>query len=216
MSTVERIDALTGRGSSLEPGMGLEPSSRAARLILFQELNDEIDKVNERWSSADLAAQALGLDTGVGQVDVPHVADSNFYEGPLRSLIEAPPEKFPNVTVMAYMTMPAARQFADQVDSSTITMFVESMQISGPVPDGLDLEHEVIVHRRIQRMTEAVAAVIARNPTLLGTVHDLRTPAQGGVGNSSWLRRADNGAGPRYIWHGSRLQFTLTRHHATF
>lgn len=204
---------IPGDPALLQDMIGFEPASRAARLVLFDQLNPEIDAMSSTWLDADSALQELGMDEGVGQVDVPHVLPANFHEGPHKSLIEASPEAFPNVSVMAYMTVPSASQFADQVDSSDITLFVEAMAITGPVPEGLEVAHESIVHRRIQRMTEAIANVIKRNKTLLGSVHDLRTPPRGGVGNSSWLRKTENGAGNRHIWHGSRLQYTLTRHH---
>lgn len=207
-------DAVIGNGQYLESGIGFEPAGRAARLVLVDQLNDEIDKMSERWKAADSALQQLGLDAGVGQVDVEHVAPENFHEGPHKSLVEAPPEAFPNISVMAYMTVPSASQFGDQVDSSDITLFIESMAIAGPVPEGLEVAFETIVHRRIQRMTEVVNAVISRNQTLLGTVHKMSLPPRGGVGNNSWLRREV--ATGRHLWHGSRLQYTVQRHHATF
>lgn len=210
------VDALVGRSNFLEEGIGFEPTARAARMLLLDRLNDEIDAVSERWMSADLALQSLGMDEGVGQVEVEHVAPENFHEGPHQALIEAPPEKFPNISVMAYMTVPSASQFADQIDSSDITLFVESMAIAGPVPDGQEVAFETIVHRRIQRMTEAVVAVIASDRMLLGTAHDLRLPPRGGIGKNTWLRAKDKGSGPRYLWQGSRLQYTLQRHHKTF
>lgn len=209
-------DTVIANQQFLESGIGLEPASRAARMLLVSRLNEQIDLWAERWRQADLALQDLGMDPGVGQVDVTHVAPENFHEGPHRSLAEQPPEAFPNVSVMAYMTVPSPSQFIDQAESSEITLFIETMAISGPVPDGLEVAHETIVHRRIQRMTEAVAMVVSADTTLLGTVHQMRTPPRGGVGNSSWIRRKDKGAGERYIWHGSRLEYTLQRHHKTF
>lgn len=213
---VDLAQAVIGRGTTLEPGIGFEPVARACRMTLLQFLNDEIDAQSERWRNADSRLQELGMDEGVGQVDVERIPPANFHEGPHKSLIEAPPEAFPNVSVMAYMTVPAASQFGDQVDSSDITLFVEAMAKSGPVPEGLEVAHESIVHRRIQRMTEALALVIARDPMLLGTVHGMRLPPRGGVGNSTWLKQRSKGAGDRFLWQGSRLQYTLTRHHVTF
>lgn len=214
ISSEDMIQALVGNGPSLTSGIGFEPAGRALRLILLDQLNDEIAVQQALWMAADLKLQELGMDEGVGQVEVPPVPASNLHEGPKKSLIKAPPSAFPNVSAMAYVTVPAASQAFDQASSSEITLFVESMALSGPVAPGTETSHETIVHRRIQRMTEAVATVIERNPTLLGTVHGLRTPPRGGVGNNSWLNSNDEGAGEKYIWHGSRLQYTLTRHHS--
>lgn len=208
------VDAIPGDSHALQSGIGLELVGRATRLLLLDNLNDEIDVQAARWNDADSALQALGADEGVGQVDVPHVEPGNFHEGPHKSLIEASPDCFPNISVMAYAAVPAATRSFDQADSSEITLFVETMAISGPVPEGLEVAHESIVHRRIQRMTDAVAIVVERDRTLIGTVQVMRTPPRGGVGNSSWLRQQGKGAGPKYIWHGSRLQYTVIRHHA--
>lgn len=211
MSTAA-FDALVGNRDHLESFIGFEPVSRAARLVLVKELNDEIAAGARRWGAADLALQQMGLDPGVGQVDVQPVATQNFHEGPHASLITSPPDRFPNISVAAYMTMPAPAQFQlDQADTNDLTLFVESMAIAGPVPAGSEVAYETIVHRRIQRMTEAAAAVMRRSGTLLGTVSPIALPPRGGIGNASWLRREGKGAGARYLWQGSRLQYTLQR-----
>jgi hypothetical protein len=179
----ELLPALEGRSPFISDNfIGFEPVTRAARLVLFQGLDDEIDRQPE-----------------------------NLHEGPHRSLLEQPIEAFPNCSVMAYVTIPSGEQF-DQFDTSDITLFAETMVIAGPVPKGQEVPFETIVHRRIQRTTEAVNAVIKRSGTLLGTVNPIQSMPRGGIGNSSWLRPQEKGSGPRYLWHGSRLQYTLQRH----
>lgn len=211
--SIAAFDALVANRGQLEMLIGFEPTSRAARLVLYENLDAEIDRQQARWLEADLELQRLGLDPGVGQVEVDRVPAANLFEGPHKSLLESPVERFPNVSVAAYMTVPSAEQF-DQFDTNDLTLFVESMAIAGPVGEGQEVVYETIVHRRIQRMTEAVAAVIRQSGTLLGTVNPIQMPPRGGVGNASWLRPKEKGAGPRYIWQGSRLQYTLQRHAA--
>lgn len=202
-------DALIGNRGLLEELIGFEPVTRAARLLLVRDLNDEIARQAERWGQEDLAVQSLGLDPGVGQVDVEAVADENFHEGPHISFLMAPPERFPNVSVMAYMTAPAGSQLLDRADTSDLTLFVDTMVKAGPVPSGQETAFETIVHRRIQRTTEAVNNVIQRDPMLLGTVLG-HGPPRGGIGQQAWVR--NDGTSPtRYLWHGSRLQYTLQR-----
>lgn len=214
MSTdVLPFDALIGNRDFPEVLVGFEPVSRAARLVLFQDLNAEIDAQAERWDQADLALQTMGLDPGVGQVVVEHVQPGNIFEGSHKSLLMSPKERFPNVSVAAYMVVPSAEQF-DQLDQIDLTFFAESMVIAGPVTDGQEVTFETIVHRRAQRMTEAVAAVIRRSGNLLGAVLPIQMPPRGGVGNASWLRKESKGAGDRYLIQGSRLQYTLQRHAA--
>lgn len=205
------IDALLGNRNFLEPIIGFEPVTRAVRLVLSQGLNDEIDRHAEAWMQQDLALQSMGFDPGVGQVEVEHVPDDHLHEGPHESLIEAPPEAFPNCTMMAYVSRPSGSQF-DQFDNIDITLFIETMVIAGPVPEGQETAYETIVHRRITRTTEAVAATIRRSGNILGSVLPIQLPPVGAIGDATWLRRKDKGIpGPRYLWHGSRLQYTLQR-----
>lgn len=206
-------EAIIGNRGELENMIGFESLSRATRVILSRDLNEEIDHQSERWRAADLVLDGLGFDPGVGQIEVEHVAQGNFYEGPHKSLLSSPPELFPNVSVAAYMTVPSPEQF-DQFDQNDITLFAESLAIAGPVPDGQEVAFETIVHRRIQRMTEAVAAVLRRSGNFLGTVNPIQMPPRGGVGNASWLRKEKKGAGSNYLIQGSRLQYTLQRHAA--
>ena len=216
MSTAT-FEALVGNRTDLETLIGFEPLGRAARLVLFEELNDQIDVESERWHRADLALAELGLDPGIGQIEVEHVAPENLHEGPHRSLMDAPPESFPNVSVAGYAVVASPEQF-DRLDSNRLTLFVESWATSGPIErdaSAIDvLPFETILHRRIQRMTEAVAAVIRGSVDLLGTVNPIELPPRGGILNQSWLKSTAQGTGPRYLWQGSRLQYTLERNAA--
>jgi hypothetical protein len=200
-------------GGLLAPdgAIGFESIARAVRVILARDLNDEIDRVAERWRTSDLQMQEMGLDPEVGQIDVEHIPVAHLHEGPHESLLDAPASAFPNVSMMSYLTAPSTSQGFDQFDSNDISLFIETMVVAGPVPKGLETNFETIVHRRIQRTTEAVNNVVRRDKTLLGTVLPQQNPARGGIGKQSWVRPDHNEKGPRHIWHGSRLQYTLQR-----
>lgn len=206
--------ALTANRGFLENQIGFEAVSRACRLLLARDLNDMIVTQSDRWRETDLALQRLGLDPGVGQVEVEAVPLDHFHEGSHESFLTSPHTAFPNVSCAGYVAVPSGEQF-DQFDSHDITLFIETMCIAGPVLEGSETAYETIVHRRIQRTTEAVNATILApgNRTLLGTVSPIQLPPRGGIGNASWLRR-EGGTGPRYLMHGSRLQYTLQRHAA--
>lgn len=205
------FEALIGNRDVLESNIGFEQVTRGARLVLFKGLNAEIDAQAERWGAADLELQSLGLDPGVGQIELEHIEPTNLHEGPHKSILEAPPTAFPNVSVMAYLAIPAGAQF-DQFDSYEITLFAETFVIAGPVPTGQETAFETIVHRRIERTTEAVNTVLMRDSTLLGTVSPISVPGRGGIVDASWLKRKDGSSGSRYLVHGSKLQYTLQRH----
>lgn len=208
--TATAFDALVGNRGLGESLIGFEPITRAMRLIMSEYLNDEIDRQSGAWSTADLELQELGFDPGVGQVDVQHVPIENIHEGPHWSLLKAPPERFPAVVVMAPYAQPMTNGgFGDQFDSSNVVLAIESFAIAGPVAADMDVPFETIVHRRIQRMTEAVNAVMRRNKTLLGSVAPIQSPPIGGIGKQSWVKMADGR--DRYIWQGSRLEYTSQR-----
>lgn len=204
-------DALISNSNYVESDIGFEPVGRAVRLLMADQLNEEIDRVANKWHRADLELQDLGFDPGVGQVEIEHIPLSHIHEGPHRSFIEAPPEEFPNLSVMAYNSSADAEQF-DQIDVLSMKLYLEPLCIAGPVPEDQEVAFETIVHRRIQRTTEAVVRVIKNNPTLLGTVRPIQLPPRGGIGQSTWARRKEKGQGPRYLWQGARLEYTLQRH----
>jgi len=193
--------------------IGFEPISRATRLLLARDLNAEIDSQSDLWRAADLQMQQLGFDEGVGQVDIEHVPDSHLHEGPHESLLQAPPSSFPNVSMMAYDLRQATSQFFDSMNTGDVTLFIETMVKAGPVPSSLESAFETIVHRRIQRTTEAIARVMAGDPSILGTcVPQVPMPLpRGGIGRQAWISNVQADGGLRYLWHGSRLQYTLQR-----
>lgn len=209
LAVADAFEALVGNRYLPEPGIGFEPLGRAARLVLLQGLNDQIDHQRDRWLAADLKMDTLGLDPGVGQTELPHVEPANLHEGPHESILAAGPGRFPNVSVMAYATVPSAFQL-DQLDSSDLTLFAESFAMAGPVPEGSETIFETVVHRRIQRLTEAVHATLRSSMGLLGATLPMQQAPRGGVGSSSFLKSSSK-SGPRYLIHGSRLQYTLQR-----
>lgn len=194
-----------------DEAIGYEPVTRAVRLLLADRLADELAVEAERWRSADLQLQQMGFDPGVGQIDLEPIPNSHLHEGPHESLLMAPAESFPNVSMMAYLHAPSASQMFDTFDSHDITLFVETMVKSGPVTPGTEVAHETIVHRRIQRTTEAVNRVVRGDLTLLGTVMPQELPPRGGIGRQAWVQNNQNETGQRFMWHGSRLQYTLKR-----
>jgi hypothetical protein len=200
-------------GNVLTPpaAIGWEPVSRAVKLLLSRDLAAELARQEGFWRTSDLQMQSLGFDPGVGQVELEPIPNSHLHEGPHESLLEAPAGAFPNVSIMAYLNVPSASQLFDVMDTSDLTLFVETMVKAGPVAPGTEAQFETIVHRRIQRTTEAVNNVIRRDATILGTVLPQQYPPRGGIGRQSWVKPSPSEGGERHIWHGSRLQYTLQR-----
>lgn len=194
----------------LEDQIGFETIGRAAQILLFERLNENILHEQERWRLEDIRFQELGLTPGIGDIDLELVEPENFHEGPHKSVLEAPPDAFPCISVMAYYMQQDAEQW-DQFDSYGMRLYVETLVKAGPVPEDAEISYETIVHRRIQRTTEAVHATFMSDRKLRGTVNDLSTQPRGGIADSSWVRRESKGQGPRYLWQGSRLEYSLQR-----
>lgn len=200
---------LIGNVAFPESLLGFEVVGRACQRLMIEKLNDEIDEQSERWKAADLALQEL---TGgpVGQIDVEHVPAASVWEGPHKSLLDQPPEALPALNIMGYVINPDPDQL-DQLETIRIRLYIEALVKAGPVPVDQETAFETIVHRRIQRTTEAVNAVVMRDRTLRGAVRPIQSLPLGGIGQSAWLRKEEKGRGPRWLWQGSRLEYTLQR-----
>lgn len=203
--------ATLGNWQIPDESIGYEPIGRAVRLLLSRDLDDELAAQEGKWRSADLKLQTLGFDPGVGQVDLERIPNGHLHEGPHESFLESPASSFPNVSMMAYQHAPTTISIFDQLYTYDVTLFVETMVKSGPVTRGTETAHETIVHRMIQRTTEAVNNVIRRDKSLLGTVLPQQAPCRGGIGRQAWIKSDNGEVGQRYMWHGSHLQYTLQR-----
>jgi len=197
----------------IEPLQGFEAVGRAVRLVLAGGLNDEIDRQQQRWLQADELFETAGFDAGLRAAGIDHVATDNIFGGPHKSLVASPLGRFPNVSVTAYAARAApSNSLNDRMKAIEVTMLVETMVYAGPRTDDNALFVESLVHRRIERTSEAVIACIERSRTLLGTVDHVPQPS-GGLVNASWTRTEDTegASGAIYVLHGSRFQYALTR-----
>lgn len=201
---------LVGAAPGLATTLGFEEGTRGALKVLIEGLNDEIEARSGRWSQADLDWQEFA-GIGIGQVDVLPIESDNFHEGPHPTIIEAPIEDFPAIAVFAYFTT-SAGQGIDGAEKSNLRLAVEAFCATGPVTDESLASHTTIVHRRISRTTEAVNTVLMQQKSLCGAVQPGITEGpRGGLNPQTFIRTEESSAGPRYIWQGSRLEYTLQR-----
>lgn len=202
---------LVANRGPVEDLTGFEIVGRAARLVLIDGLDDEIDRQQERWRMSDAEFEAAGHDVGIRAEGVEHVSATNIFQGPHKSLAQSPMDRFPNVSVTAYASRPGPGNIeSDRIDVVAISLMVETVVRAGPVVEGRELFFESLAHRRIERTTEAVLAVIRRSRNLLGAVAAVTQP-RGGIVNTTWVRDSADGQGPLYVLHGSRFQYELVR-----
>ena len=208
------FDMLVANRGPLEDLVGFEVVGRAARLVLIESLNDEIDRVQDRWRAADAIFEGAEHDEGITAQGVEHVEDANIFQGPHKSLMASPMSRFPNVSVTGYAVRPGpGDQMQDVHSLAEVSLLVEFVVAAGPVDDPLvgdALFCETLAHRRVERTSEAVLATIGRSRNLLGTVLQVGEP-RGGIVNASWSKKTDGGAGKTFVLHGARFQYALTR-----
>lgn len=203
---------LVANRGPLEDLVGFEVVSRAARLVLIDSVNDEIDRVQERWRAADLLFEEDGNDAGIAALGLDHISSDNIFQGPHKSLLGSPISRFPNVSVTGYAVRPGAGDALNDVHRNVeVSLLVEMIVVAGPIGEiGDDLFCESLAHRRIERTSEAVLAAIGRSQNLLGTVITIGQ-ARGGIVNASWIKRTDGGNEQAYVLHGARFQYAPQR-----
>ncbi len=190
---------------NVEAGVGLELIERQAAVILFENLNAEIDRIQPLWDDRDKEWQRL-TGNGPDQVNVEHIEEQNFYYGHRPSLIEAPPkENYPNISVMCHRGNPPGADKIDQGQDFKVELDIEIMVKAD------DQEAEAVVNRRCKRTIEAVNQVLTRNSRLNGL--SLGFDDDPIVIQTDVFKRAEeSGAGPDWYWQASRIRYTLTRH----
>jgi hypothetical protein len=94
-------------------------------------------------------------ESNVGYVDA-----MNIQKGHRKSFVENPsPDKYPNISVMAYQGRPVTLDLVDQVTNFNITLDIETM-VKG--------DSEAEVDMRGHRFVEAIHQVFVRNESLNG------------------------------------------------
>lgn len=199
----------------IDKGLGLERIQREAFLALFKKLNEEIAILESAWTTLD---NELAVETGrdFDPITLERVEDFNFHMGHRPSLIEAPIQRYPNVSVMAYQVRPEGVIQIDQMSQSLDRLFIELMVKSPHYTTTTDeasdgqIEAERVVNARIQRMTDAVNNVIQSNRTLNGTVQDINgIPSV--IISDVFPRAEKTSYGQPWLWQGSRLEYEVSK-----
>jgi hypothetical protein len=184
-----------------ERGIGLEIIQREIALILFDELNDEIEAQSELWELRDKDwNKTTGQD--IGGTKLEKVKSENFHQGHRPSLVEKLPKpNYPNISIMVYAGRPTNFSI-DQATNFQIRADIEIMCKSE--------KSESEVDRRIHRTTEAVHQVLTRNENLnrtsLGWENDPTVQI-----TDIFKRREQQGGGKDWYWQAARISYNLTR-----
>jgi hypothetical protein len=187
-----------------ERGIGTELIQTEVSKILFDELNDELDRQQELWADRDEEWQLLTGQTE-GFVILEHIEPENFYRGHRPSLVKQPipiEEKYPNVSVMAYQARPTG-DIVDQGSNFSIVLDIEILVRSKTSESEAD--------SRIQRTGEAVHQVLVRNENLNGLSFGWENDPVIQY-TDIYLYPSEHSYGEDWFWQGSRFRYNLTRH----
>lgn len=185
---------------------GLEIVERAAFLKLFTFVNDALDEVDARWAESDETFADF-----VGIPYVPIVCEKisldplNFYEGHRPSLIQAPIQNYPNVSVWGVRSNPHPESvLSDHTNIYNNLFYVEIMC------KATDAEGEGIVSKRINRTCEAVASVIDGDRTLGGVVTGIEGDVSINI-SDVFTRKEKTSYGAVWYWQGARLEYVARK-----
>lgn len=186
-----------------ERGIGLELIQREITLVLYENLNDELDLQQEKWEERDNEwAQITGLEPAY--VLLEHVEAQNYHQGHRPSLIlnDTPRESYPNVSVMAYQARPT-EDIIDQGTNYNFIIDVETMVKSET--------SEAEVDSRIHRTCEAITQVLSRNESLNGKSYGWDEDPIVQL-TDIFTRDELVSHGEKWFWQGAKIRYNMTRH----
>lgn len=181
---------------------GLEEIQRQVFFKLFEDMNDTILVIAERMDTSD---EEFATRTGRPYVQtvIEPVEPANFYEGHRPSLITAPIEDYPNVSVMATRSAPTPESdLLDHGASYRDSIIVEIMAKA--------IEDEETVNRRIHRLAQAAHVCLMRDQTLNGVVSGFDTTPSVAI-SDVFTRKEQTGYGPNWFWQGARLEYAVRK-----
>lgn len=181
---------------------GLEQIQRQAFYVLFENLNSTIDEIATAMDQSD---QEFAVRTGrpYEQIIIENIDNQNFYEGHRPSLIKAPVERYPNVSIWGVRAVPTPESaLLDQISSYSDLLYVEIMANS-PKDEGE-------ANKRLLRTVEAANVCIMRDTTLQGAVFGLNTDPSLNV-SDVFTRRERTSYGPEWYWQGARIEYAVRK-----
>jgi hypothetical protein len=178
---------------------------REALLILFNGLNDKINEMMPTWEDEDDNLW-ISLNKGSQDWSIEEIDEDNFYAGIIPSLINAPKDNYPNVSVICYQGQPTDSS-DDTGELYKYTLNVEIMVKSGSFTEDYDVNLQQQVNTRIQKTVEAAHLTILDDRTLNNTVSQIGAPSFS-VGDV-FVRREDGGRAPKWYWQGGILIYDI-------
>jgi len=133
----------------LTASIGLERVQRAIATLMMLNINDALTTQEAIWSARDAAYfSAFGRTNPNWTLE--RISPDNIFSGIIPSLIDSPPENYPNICVIAYAANPSG-------SSDWGERYLQAVEVQFMVKSLTDEEE---VNARIQRTLEAAHSVL--------------------------------------------------------
>lgn len=204
-------------GLLLDGRLGFEDLQVAIYGVLQDQINTYI--AAEETYGHTLDATLASYDDylrEIGDVELERFEARNIHNGHRPSMIEAPIDEYPNLSVAAMLITPnPVNANADYGHSLATRVSIETIVRSGPYREDLrDLDKigEDIVGRRIKRTTEAIFKLMQDNRAVGGLYLPPDMPPTVSLGDI-FIRQEDgpSGTGNRWYWQGARMEWLYAK-----
>lgn len=167
--------------------------------------------------ATDWAAEDAAFETATGRtlpsIDVETIESRNFYPGIQPSLLDAPIERYPNVSAFAWRA-DAQNTNDDHMDKYLVNLAIEIMCKAIGTDDRLDVDANVdaciLAGSRLDRtITAAHKALMSDEARSLGKIVPRIGNQPNIIKTDVFVRRQEKGHGPRWFWQGARLDYRV-------
>jgi hypothetical protein len=179
-----------------------EDIQRECLLILFDQLNDKMDELEQGWRQKDEDLYSR-MDKVAPDWSVEHIPSDNFLPGTLAPLMSRPITEYPNVATIAYIARPNNSR-DDQGEMYGVRLGIEVMVKSE--------KSEQEVNSRIKKTLEAIHLTLFDNwdnKTLNHLVHDMSAPSET---TGDVFKVQDRGTRESWFWQGGRLEYVVSKY----
>lgn len=184
-------------------GFEAERIATEALTLLVNNVNAELTTLNTGLITHDKTVAALLKKPYIPVAPEPF-KPQNCYLGHKPSLIEAPIENFPNLSVIIERVIPSEE--SDQFDQ--MHMYQDTMGVEVMVKSEKD---EDIVTKRMLRSIEAINNVLMENRTLNGAVLEIKDTPEVIITDCFIRRKNVGGVGPDFFWQAGRIEYHVDK-----
>lgn len=153
----------------------------AAKIQIQRYLEAECERQETFWVKRMKDLGALLPTSRLPTPKIRRVKDSNIYIGPRPSLLQAPIDFWPSITVRCGDLRPSRGGQNDQYDTFDCDFYIEVMCYAGPVArdqihlqPGIDAEGSV--NLQVHLLSGAVQMCIRKDPSLGGAILPIQNP----------------------------------------